>query len=141
MPATRAGPRASGTVRRVIAADVVRIARENEHFRREVATAERSQVVVMTIPPGGEIGEEVHEGIDQILLFVEGECDALVGEETRRVGADELVLVPGGTRHNFVNAGDGPLRLVTVYTPPEHPAGTVHRTKAEADAAEAEHGH
>jgi len=125
----------------VIAADVMRIARENEDFRREVATGERSQVVVMAIPPGGEIGEEVHEGIDQILLFVEGECEALVGEELRLVRADELVLVPGGTRHNFANTGDGPLRLVTVYAPPEHPPGTVHRTKAEADAAEAEHGH
>lgn len=125
----------------VIAAELIRIARENEHFRREVATAERSQVVVMTISPGEEIGEEVHEGIDQILLFVEGECEALVGEEVRIVRADEMVLVPGGTRHNFVNTGDGPLRLVTVYSPPEHPAGTVHRTKAEADAAEAEHGH
>ena len=125
----------------VIAAELIRIAREYVLCRREVATAERSQVVVMTIPPGEEIGEEVHEGIDQILLFVEGECEALVGEEVRIVRADEMVLVPGGTRHNFVNTGDGPLRLVTVYSPPEHPAGTVHRTKAEADAAEAAHGH
>ncbi len=125
----------------VIAADLMRIARENDDFRREVATGGRSQVVVMTIPAGGEIGEEVHEGIDQILLFVEGECEALVGEEVRLVRAGEVVLVPGGTRHNFVNTGDGPLRLVTVYAPPEHPPGTVHRTKAEADEAEAEHGH
>ena len=114
----------------------MRIARERDDFRREVATGERSQVVVMTIPPGEEIGEEVHEGIDQILLFVEGECEAMVGEERRRVGADEFVFVPGGTRHNFVNTADTPLRLVTVYAPPEHPPGTVHRTKAEADAAE-----
>jgi mannose-6-phosphate isomerase-like protein (cupin superfamily) len=125
----------------VIADDVIRLARENEEFRREIATTERSQVVVMTIPPGGEIGEEVHEGIDQILLFVEGEAEATVGGETRRVGPDEMVVVPGGTQHNFVNTGEWPLRLVTVYTPPEHEPGTVHRTKEEADAAEAaEHG-
>jgi mannose-6-phosphate isomerase-like protein (cupin superfamily) len=124
----------------VIAEDVIRLARENDDFRREVATAERSQIVVMTIPPGGEIGEEVHEGIDQLLLFVEGEADAIVGDERRRVGPDELVLVPGGTRHNFVNIGAFPLRLVTVYTPPEHPPGTVHRTREEADAAEHAHG-
>ena len=123
----------------MISADVIRLARENEDFRREVATSERSQVVVMTIPPGGEIGEEVHDGIDQILLFVEGEAEAIVSGETRRVGPDELVLVPGGTTHNFVNTGEWPLRLVTVYTPPEHEPGTVHRTKEEADAAEAEH--
>jgi mannose-6-phosphate isomerase-like protein (cupin superfamily) len=120
----------------LIAEDIIRIARENDDFRREVATGERSQVVVMTIPPGGEIGEEVHEGIDQILLFVEGEAEAIVGGERRTVGADELALVPAGTRHNFVNRGDGPLRLVTVYSPPEHEPGTVHRTKEEADAAE-----
>jgi mannose-6-phosphate isomerase-like protein (cupin superfamily) len=124
----------------VIAQDVIRLARENDDFRREVATAERSQVVVMTIPPGGEIGAEVHEGIDQLLLFVEGEAEAIVDDERRRVGPDELVLVPGGTRHNFVNIGEFPLRLVTVYTPPEHPPGTVHRTKEEADAAEHAHG-
>ena len=123
----------------MIAEDVIRLARENEDFRREIATAERSQVVVMTIPPGGEIGEEVHEAIDQLLLFVEGEAEAIVDDERRRVGPDELVLVPGGTRHNFVNIGEFPLRLVTVYTPPEHPPGTVHRTKEEAEAAE--HGH
>jgi mannose-6-phosphate isomerase-like protein (cupin superfamily) len=120
----------------VLADDIIATSRANDDFRREVATAERSQVVVMTIPPGEEIGEEVHEGIDQILLFVEGECEALVGEERRWVRADELVLVPGGTRHNFVNTGAEPLRLVTVYAPPEHPPGTVHRTKAEADEAE-----
>ncbi len=124
----------------MIAQDVIRLARENDDFRREVATAELSQVVVMTIPPGGEIGAEVHEGIDQLLLFVEGEAEAIVGDERRRVGPDELVLVPGGTRHNFVNIGEFPLRLVTVYTPPEHPPGTVHRTKEEADAAEHAHG-
>jgi mannose-6-phosphate isomerase-like protein (cupin superfamily) len=120
----------------VIVEDILRIARANGDFRREVATGERSQVVVMTIPPGGEVGEEVHERIDQILLFVEGEAEAIVGRERRSVRADELVLVPGGTRHNFVNTGDGPLRLVTVYSPPEHEPGTVHRTKEEADAAE-----
>ena len=91
----------------MLAEDIIGIARANDDFRREVATAERSQVVVMTIPPGEEIGEEVHEGIDQILLFVEGECEALVGDERRRVRADELVLVSGGTRHNFVNVGRG----------------------------------
>jgi mannose-6-phosphate isomerase-like protein (cupin superfamily) len=113
----------------VIVEEILRVARENEHFRREVATGERSQVVVMTIPPDGEIGDEVHEGIDQMLLFVEGEAEAIVD-------ADELVVVPAGTRHNFVNRGETPLRLVTVYSPPEHEPGTVHRTKEEADAAE-----
>ena len=121
----------------MIAEEIIGLARENDFFRREVTTGEKSQVVVMTIPPGGEIGEEVHEGIDQLLLFVEGEAEARVDGDRRPVRADELVFVPAGARHNFVNTGEGPLRLVTVYAPPEHAPGTVHRTKEEADAAEA----
>ena len=116
--------------------DIVQLARSNDAFRREVATGEHSQVVVMTIPPGGEIGEEVHEGTDQLLVFIDGRGDALLDGRTTRVTPNDLVLVPAGTRHNFVNTGEVPLRLVTVYAPPEHPAGTVHQTKAEADAAE-----
>lgn len=118
------------------ALELDRLTRGNDDFRREVVTAEHSQVVLMTIPVGEEIGEEVHDGIDQLLVFVDGEADAIVAGESRRVGAGEAVLVPAGTRHNFVNSGDAPLRLWTVYAPPEHAAGTVHHTKAEAEAAE-----
>ncbi len=121
------------------ALDIDALARENEDFRREVETAEHSQLVLMTIPPGGEIGEEVHEGIDQLLVFVEGDAEAILEGESSPVRAGQVVLVPGGTRHNFRNAGAGPLRLWTVYAPPEHAAGTVHRTKADADAAEHKH--
>jgi mannose-6-phosphate isomerase-like protein (cupin superfamily) len=121
------------------AIDVMRLAREGDDFRRELATGPHSQVVVMTLQPGEEIGEEVHEDADQVLLFVEGEGEAVLEGERHPVRAEQLVLVAGGTRHNFVNTGDGPLRLVSVYTPPEHPEGTVHRTKAEANAAEHDH--
>ena len=117
--------------------DVVALARQNEDFRREIATGSHSQVVAMTIPPGGEIGEEVHEHVDQILLFVEGEAEAVLDGERSPVGPGDLVFVKAGTRHNFITRGDRPLRLVTVYAPPEHEPGTVHHTKAEADAAEA----
>ncbi len=120
----------------MISLDILRIAQENDAFRREVETREHSQVVVMTIPRGGEIGEEVHEGIDQLLLFVEGEGEAVIEGERAPIARNQLVVVPAGTRHNFVNTGAGPLRLVTVYAPPEHAAGTVHETKEEADAAE-----
>ncbi len=116
--------------------DIVARARQNDAFRREVITGQHSQVVLMTIPPGGEIVDEVHEGIDQVLLFVEGEAEAVVGGETSRVGPNQIVVVPGGTRHNFVNVGGEPLRLVTFYAPPDHAPGTVHATKEEADAAE-----
>jgi mannose-6-phosphate isomerase-like protein (cupin superfamily) len=116
--------------------DVATVARQNEDFRREVLTGDHSQLVVMTIPPGGEVGEEVHEGVDQILLFVEGEGEAVLDGERSPVGRGDLVFVKAGTRHNFINRGDGPLRLATVYAPPEHAPGTVHTTKQEADEAE-----
>jgi mannose-6-phosphate isomerase-like protein (cupin superfamily) len=116
--------------------DVLRLARESDDFRREVVTGRFGQVVFMTIPPGEEIGEETHADVDQILLFLEGEGEAVLEGATSPVGPNRLVFVRAGVRHNFRNTGDAPLRLVTVYAPPEHPAGTVHRTKAQADAAE-----
>ena len=116
--------------------DFVGLARRNEAFRRELATGDHSQIVAMTIPAGGEIGEEIHEDVDQILLFLEGEGEAVLEGERSAVGPDDLVYVKAGTRHNFVNIGSSPLRLLTIYSPPEHPPGTVHATKAEADAAE-----
>jgi mannose-6-phosphate isomerase-like protein (cupin superfamily) len=90
----------------------------------------------MSIPPGGEIGEEVHPDTDQVLVFVEGEGEARLGTERATVGQNDLVYVRAGTRHNFINTGRSPLRRYTIYAPTHHPPGTVHRTKAEADAAE-----
>lgn len=116
--------------------DIARAAWTNEAFRREVLTGEHEQVVVMTIPVGGEIGEEVHPETDQVLVFVDGRGEAQLDGESSEIGANDLVFVRAGTRHNFLNTGDEPLRLITVYAPPEHAPGTVHETKAEADAAE-----
>jgi len=119
--------------------DIVDWAKRNSFFREVLATGPHSQVVVMSIPPGGEIGEEVHEDVDQVLVFVAGEGAAILDGQRSAVGPDRLVLVPAGTRHNFVNTGASDLRLYTVYAPPEHAPGTIHRTKADADAAEARH--
>lgn len=116
--------------------DIMDAARTNQAFRREVLTGDHAQVVVMTIPPAGEIGEEVHPQTDQVLVFLDGHGEARLDGETSPVASNDLVLVRAGTRHNFVNTGSEPLRLVTIYAPPEHPIGTVHATKAEADAAE-----
>ena len=116
--------------------NIARAARENEAFRREVMTGEHEQVVVMTIPPGGEIGEEVHPDTDQVLAFVDGRGEAILDGQSSEVTGNDLVFVRAGTRHNFINRGDKPLRLITIYAPPEHAAGTVHQTKAEADHAE-----
>jgi mannose-6-phosphate isomerase-like protein (cupin superfamily) len=93
----------------------------------------------MTVPPGGEIGEEVHDDTDQTLVFVEGEGAAILAGEESAVHAGSLAFVPAGTKHNFRNTGSTPLRLYTVYAPAHHAPGTVHQTKAEADAAEAHH--
>jgi mannose-6-phosphate isomerase-like protein (cupin superfamily) len=108
----------------------------NDAFRREVVTGSHEQVVVMTIPPGGEIGEEVHATTDQVLVFIDGRAEATLDGESIEVGPNDLVFVRAGTRHNFVNRDDRPLRLITVYAPPEHAPGTIHQTKEEADAAE-----
>ncbi len=121
--------------------EVLRLARENEDFRRVLFTAENTQLVLMTIQPGDEIGEEVHEGIDQVLAFVEGEGEAIVEGARSPVRAGSVVVIPGGTRHNFIASGNSPLKLFTVYSPPEHPDGTVHHTKAEADEYERTHHH
>ena len=116
--------------------DLLGEVRSNENFRKVLATTGHTQLVVMTIPPGGEIGEEVHKGIDQVLIAVSGDGTSELDGEKAPFRAGDVVVVPEGTRHNFVNTGAGPLRLVTVYAPPEHAPGTVHQTKEEADAAE-----
>ena len=111
-------------------------AERSADFRRVLFTGKHTQIVVMTIPAGGEIGDEVHDENDQVLTFVSGVGEARVAGETRAVEAGDLVAVPAGTQHNFVNTGPNPLVLYTVYGPPDHAPGTVHRTKEEADAAE-----
>jgi mannose-6-phosphate isomerase-like protein (cupin superfamily) len=108
----------------------------NDDFRRVVRTGMHEQVVLMTLPEGGSIGAEVHDETDQLFVFMDGTGEARVGGETIPVEAGDLVFVEAGTRHDIVNRGSSPLRLVTVYAPPEHEPGTVHRTKAEAEAAE-----
>lgn len=119
--------------------EIVTLVKRNHSFREVIATGPHAQVVVMNIPPGGEIGEEVHDGVDQVLVFVEGEGAAFLEGERSLVGPGRLVLVPAGMRHNFVNTGASGLRLYTVYAPPQHAPGTVHRTKTEADADELDH--
>ena len=94
---------------------IATVAEKSPDFRRVLWTGEHTQLVIMTIPPGGEIGEEVHEGIDQILTFVSGTGEARVGGESKPVAQGDLVVVPAGTKHNFVNTGPNPLVLYTVY--------------------------
>lgn len=123
----------------------------NTTFRTVLFTGKHTQLTVMHLPPGEEIGWEMHDHIDQFLRVEEGTAALTLG--TTKKGADEAhqlkddwaVIVPAGTWHNVVNTGTTALKLYSLYSPAEHPDGTVHATKADADAdadaAEAEHGH
>ena len=112
-------------------------AANNDFFRAVRFTGKHTQVVVMTLQPGEDIGAEVHPDNDQVLIFTEGTARAEVGGEQHDVGAGDLVVVPAGTRHNFTNTGSGVLRLLTIYGPPDHAPDIVHKTKADAEQAEA----
>lgn len=107
--------------------------RENTDFRRVLYTAKNSQLVLMNIKPGDEIGEEVHE-LDQFLRFEEGEGKAVLNGVESDVGDGSAVVVPAGTKHNFINTGEKDLKLYTIYSPPNHKDGVVHKTKKEAEA-------
>jgi len=116
---------------------IATVAEQSTDFRRVLWTGENSQLVTMTIPPGGEIGEETHPHTDQLLAFVSGTGEAIIAGESEQIARGDLVVVPAGTVHNFRNTGVDPLVLWTMYAPPEHADGTVHATKEEAEAAEA----
>jgi mannose-6-phosphate isomerase-like protein (cupin superfamily) len=114
------------------APDLLALVHDNDYFRRVVATGDHEQVVVMTLDVGEDIGSEVHTDTDQVFIFVEGDGDAVLDAEIRSFNEGDLVFVRAGTQHNVINRGMTPLRLITIYAPPEHAAGTIHRTKAEA---------
>ncbi len=118
--------------------DIFRLTRENAFFRKELTTNAHSQLVLMSVEPGDDIGLETHD-LDQVLVFLEGEGEALLDGAKSTVGPGSLVVVPAGTEHNFTNTGSVPLKLFTIYAPAEHPAGTIHKDKAEAEAAEHHH--
>jgi mannose-6-phosphate isomerase-like protein (cupin superfamily) len=128
-------------------ADVEQVTLENTNFRTVVFTGAHTQLTVMCLKPGEEIGWEAHHDLDQFLRLEQGSGRVEFGageeavDETHEVSDDWAIIVPAGVWHNVVNTGDEDLKLYSLYSPPEHPDGTVHVTKAEADAAEAGHGH
>ena len=117
---------------------IATVAEQSADFRRVLWTGQHTQLVIMTISVGGEIGEEVHDENDQILSFVSGVGKAVIGGRSKPVKAGDVVVVPAGVQHNFLNDGPNPLVLYTVYGPPDHADGAVHATKEEADRLEAE---
>ena len=112
---------------------------ENTYFRQVLFTGKHSQLVLMCLGPEEDIGDEVHPNVDQFFRIEEGEAKFVFDEKRAHTVRDgDAVVVPAGTFHNVINTSKtAPLKLYTVYSPPNHPAGTVHKTKAEAEAAEA----
>ena len=108
------------------------IAEGNNFFRDEVVTGEHSQVMVMSLEPGEDIGEEVHD-VDQTLIFVKGTGTSTMDDKEYTIKPGTLAFVPAGTKHNFVNTGKEKLKLFTMYAPVEHVPGTVHPTKKDAE--------
>ncbi len=122
--------------------NIERITKDNTNFRTVIHTGEHSQLTVMSIPPGGEVGWEAHSHLDQFLRLEQGRARLDFGassdtvDESHEVEDNWALIVPAGLWHNVVNIGEEDLKLYSIYSPPEHPDGTVHRTKAEADADE-----
>lgn len=114
--------------------DIQRATLDNETFRTVLYTGEHLQLVVMTLKPGEEIGAEVHDDRDQFFRFESGSGEVLIDGKTHKVEDDFGVIVPAGAKHNVKNTGSEPLKLYTLYGPPEHKDKVVHKTKAQAEA-------
>jgi mannose-6-phosphate isomerase-like protein (cupin superfamily) len=113
--------------------DIEGLAVKNEEFRQVIYTAQHCQLVLMALRPKEEIGAEVHK-LDQFFRVEEGTGAAVLDGVRTEIGAGYAVVVPAGTRHNIINTGSVPMKLYTIYAPPNHRDGVVHRTRAEADA-------
>ena len=118
--------------------DIEKLTTGNADFRRVLYTGKHLQLVLMTLPAGCDIGAEVHEDRDQFFRFENGSGEVDIDDNTYKVGDGSGIIVPGGARHNVRNTGDAPLKLYTLYGPPEHVDGLVQATKADALAAHEE---
>jgi mannose-6-phosphate isomerase-like protein (cupin superfamily) len=115
-------------------ANIIKDTKENEDFRRVLFTGLNSQLVMMNIVPGGEVGAETHKYTEQTLFFLSGTGEGELDGKKFPIGPGDVVVVVPGTAHNFRNTGTEPLKIYTVYAPPNHIDGRVHHTKADADA-------
>ncbi len=114
---------------------------ENGNFRKVLFTGKHAQLVVMSLKVGEDIGMEVHDHVDQFFRFEAGAGKVVIGGEEYLVGDGDAVIVPAGAEHNVINTGAEDLKLYTLYSPSNHPEGTVHATRAEAMVAEEEEHH
>ena len=113
--------------------DIEAFATENDQFRRVLYTAKHCQLVLMALKPKEEIGAEVHK-LDQFFRVEEGSGEAVLDGVRTAIRAGFAVLVPAGTKHNIINTGSGPMKLYTLYSPPNHRDGVIHQTRADAEA-------
>jgi len=113
--------------------NIEKLSLENEHFRRVLYTAKKSQLVLMSLLPGEEIGEEVHD-VDQFLRIEKGNGTVILNGTSHKVTDGSAVLVPAGTKHNLINTGEESMKLYSIYMPPHHKDGVIHKTKTEAEA-------
>jgi len=122
------------------AGNIENITLKNSYFRQVLFTGKYCQLVVMSLKPNEEIGMEVHPTVDQFFRFESGEGKVIIAGEEHLVKDGDAVIVPAGSQHNIINtSADKNLQLYTIYSPPNHPDGTVHKTKTEAMAAEEQH--
>lgn len=105
----------------------------NDNFREVIFTGAKSQLVVMSIPQGGEVGEEIHEHVEQTLYIVSGVCNVILNDVVHMVSGGDVVVVTPGTKHNFINEGEEVVKIITTYSPPNHLDGRIHLTKEDAD--------
>lgn len=119
-----------------VVTDIVGQVQSNEFFRHVLVSGKNTQVVVMSLKPAEEIGEETHADNDQVLLCVEGAGKVVLDGEEASFEKGDLVLVNAGVKHNFINSGASEMKILTTYSPPHHPEGTIHKTKQDAEQAE-----
>jgi len=117
--------------------DMIDLASKNKNFQKEVYLDEQTQIVLMSIEPGDDIGEETHDA-DQTTFIVSGEGQAVIDGSRTKIVANRMIVIPKGAKHNIINKGEEPLKLFSVYSPPAEDPGVNHKTKADAEAAEEE---
>lgn len=115
--------------------DIEELTEANKNFRHVLYSGQKLQLVLMALNPGEDIGEEVHKGTDQFFRVEKGKGELVIDGKVTAIKSDMAIIVPAGARHNIKNTGDTPLKLYTLYAPPEHIDGTIHATRADAAAA------
>jgi mannose-6-phosphate isomerase-like protein (cupin superfamily) len=114
--------------------NIEKVTEANENYREVVYTGPNMQLVVMALQPGEVIGMEKHDTHDQFFRVESGECKVVINGEESLLGDGHAAIVPAGAEHNVINTGTEVLKLYTIYAPPQHPAGTIHKTKADEPA-------